>query len=95
MLHSKVFKTLNNFREKGIGDFGDDQTKNAAPAGNKRPGLGIGIISEFLDDLPNAAGKLRSDGGYAIDGARDCGDGYLGASGYFMNTQRFSPGMSN
>ena len=35
ILDRKIFKRLHDFREKGIGEFRNDQAKNAAPSGNQ------------------------------------------------------------
>ena len=34
VLHREMFERLNDFREKRIGDFGDDKAQKAAPPGN-------------------------------------------------------------
>lgn len=91
VLDGNVFKALNDFRKKGIGNFRNDETENPAAPRNERSGLRIGIVAEFFDNLPNAARKLRSYRGDAVDGPRNGGDRNLCTPCNFMNAQQFSP----
>ena len=85
MLDGNPLENLHDFREKGVGDLGDDEAKNAAPPRNQCSSLCIGIIAKLLDYLPNALGKLGIDGGDMIDGPRHGGGGYLGTPGDFTD----------
>src|SRR6202795_3635883 len=81
VLDGNPLENLYDFREKGIGDFGKDEAKNAASPRNQCSSLRIRIITKLLDHLPNPLGKLRIDGGDMIDGPRHSGGGYLGTPG--------------
>jgi hypothetical protein len=85
VLNGNTLENLHDFREKGIGDFGNDKAKNAAPPRNQCSSLSIRIITKLLDYLPNALGKLGIDGGDMIDGPRDSCGGYLGTPGDFTD----------
>jgi len=63
----KIFKGLNNLREKGIGDFRYDEAKNATSPGNQSASLRVWVISELFYDLPSTFGQLRIDGRDTID----------------------------
>ena len=51
VLHREVFERLNDFGEKRIRDFGDDKAQKAAPPGNQAPSLGVGKVSQFVDNF--------------------------------------------
>jgi len=74
-----ILESLNQFREEWIGDFGDDQAKNSAPAGNQRPGLGVGKIVQTADGIPYTFSHCWIDSGVQVDRSRDRGDRYFGA----------------
>src|SRR3984893_10276707 len=85
VLDGNPLENLHDFREKGIGDFGNDEAKNAAPPRNQCSSLGIRIVTKLLDHLPNPLGKLRIDRGNMIDGPRYSGRGYLGTPSDFTD----------
>src|SRR6267378_3753895 len=85
VLDGNPLENLHDFRKKGIGDFGNDQAKNAAPPRNQCSSLRIRIIAKLLDHLPNPLGQLRIDGGDMINGTRYCGGRYLGMPGDFTD----------
>src|SRR6266702_1654918 len=60
VLHRDVFEGLHNLREKRIGDFGDDQSKDASFAGDQAAGLSVRVVAEFLHNLPNPLGKFSN-----------------------------------
>src|ERR1700675_3596203 len=90
VLDCNPLENLHDFRKKGIGDFGNDEAKNAAPPRNQCSSLRIRIIAKLLDHLPNPLGKLRIDGRNMIDGPRYSGGGYLGTPGDFTDIHNLS-----
>src|ERR1019366_3086512 len=76
-------------RKKWIGDFGNDQPKNATPPRNQSPSLRIGEITKFVDHLPDPFGKLRIDGGNAINRSGYGGGGNFRSSRDFTNVHGF------
>src|ERR1700682_5822648 len=85
MLDGYPLENLHDCREKGVGNFGNNEAKNAAPSRHQCSSLRIGIIAKLLDYLPNALGKLGIDRGDMIDGPRDSCGGYLGTPGDFTD----------
>jgi hypothetical protein len=71
---SDVFEFLNEFGEKGVGNFRDDEAEEAALAGDEGAGLGVGEIVEFGNGFPDTGGEDGVYGRDMIDGARDGGD---------------------
>ena len=69
VLNRDVFKSLDDFRKEGVGDFGDDEAEDSASAGNQRTRLGVRVVPEFVDNFPDALGELGVDAGDAIDGS--------------------------
>ena len=69
MLDRNGFEDLNDFRKEGIGNFGNDETKNPAAPGNQRPRLRVRVVPKLLDHAPNALRQRRIDGGDPVDGA--------------------------
>src|ERR1700728_4419514 len=80
MLNGNLLESLNDLGEEWIGDFRDDQTEDSASSGDQRPGLGIGVVSPFIDHFPHPPGQLGIHGWYTIDGARCRGRRNPGAS---------------
>src|ERR1700733_8705919 len=80
MLNRNLLECLNDLGEEWIGDFRDDQTEDSASSGDQRPGLGIRVVSQFIDYFPHAPGQLGIYGRNAIDGARCRGRRNPGAS---------------
>src|SRR5271157_80592 len=93
LLDREGFKSLYDFGEKRICDFGNNQSKNMASSGNQGARLPVGEIPEFGNGLPNAFCELRIDGGYLVDRARHCCRRDLGPPGYVTNVHEslFSP----
>ena len=90
MFDSRRFKRLNNFGEKWIRNFRNDQAKNAASARNQGARLPVRIIPELVNRLPNPLGQLRIDRGHPIDRARyGCGR-YASSLGNIANVQESS-----
>ncbi len=90
MFDSQRFKRLNNFREKWIRNFRNDQAKDTASARDQSARLPIRIIPELVNRLPNPLRQLRIDRGHSIDRARyGCGR-YPGSLGYITNVQESS-----
>src|SRR5690348_982923 len=87
VLDGDIFKSLNNLGEERIGDFGDDEAKDAAASGDKGARLRVREIAKLLDDFPDAPGELGSDGGNAVNRPRNGGDGNLRAPGNFVDAQ--------
>jgi hypothetical protein len=80
VLDGDIFKALDEFGEEGVGDLGDDETEEAAAAGDEGAGLSVGEVVELVDDLPYAFGDFGIDGYDVIDGARDGGNGDVGSA---------------
>ena len=68
VLHRDGFEDLNDLWKEGVGDLRNDETKNPAPPGNQRPRLRIRVVTQFLDDAPDALRQRRIDGRDAVDG---------------------------
>jgi hypothetical protein len=47
-----VFKSLDEFGEEGVGDFGDDEAEELTATGDEGAGLDVGEVVEFVDHLP-------------------------------------------
>lgn len=75
ILDRKIFEGLNDFREKRIGDLGNNQAENAAPSRNQGAGLSIWIIAQLIHHLPDTLDKLRVDGGNPVHDPRYSGGG--------------------
>ena len=67
MLDCKVLKSLNNFREKWIGNFRDHKAEDAALSRNQRACLGVRIVAQFIDHPPYPFGELRINRGNMVD----------------------------
>ena len=67
ILNTQFRKGLDDFGEKWIGDFRDDQTKNTTASGNKRSRMSVWVIANLLDHPPHPSGKDRIHRGNAID----------------------------
>jgi hypothetical protein len=59
MLHRDVFERLDDLREKRVGDFGNNQPKDAGPARDQCASLSIRLVPKFFHHFPNSLGKLR------------------------------------
>lgn len=94
MLNRQRFKGLNNFGEKRIGYFRNDQSENATFSGYQRARLTIGVISEFVDCLPNALGQLRINGRDPVDSPGYSCSRHFGPSGNVADVQASSLAMS-
>jgi len=77
-----VFEFLDEFWEEGVSDFRDDETEQAAFAGDEGAGLGVGKVVEIGNSFPDAGGKDGVDGGNVVDGTGDGGDGDAGKRSY-------------
>jgi hypothetical protein len=72
--YGDLFELLDEFGEEGVGDLGDDETKQSASARDERACLGVGEVVEIGDGLPHASSEDGVYGGDVIDGARDSRD---------------------
>ena len=77
VLDGEILEGLNDLREKWIGNFGNDQPQDAAPARNQSSRLGVGEVAEFVHHLPHPLGKLGIDGGNMVDRSGHGGSGNL------------------
>ena len=77
------FEYLNDFWKEWVGDFGNNETENPAAPGNQRPRLRIRVVTQFLDDAPDALRQGRIDRGDAIDRTGHGSGRNLGAFRYF------------
>ena len=91
MLGGDVFERLNALGEEGIRNLRDNQTKNAGLARNECASLSVGVIAEFLYQLPNTLSKSRIDSRNAVNGTRNGGDGNFGSLGDFSNAHSSQP----
>lgn len=80
VLDRQILERLDEFGEKWVGDFRNDQPEHAASAGDQGTRGGVRIVAEFLDHLPDSLGKLRINGRYAVNRARYCGSRDLGSA---------------
>ena len=71
MLNAQFRKSLDDFGEKWIGDFRDDQTKNTTAAANKRSCMSVWIIAYLINHPPHSSGKNRIHRWNAIDSSRN------------------------
>src|SRR5580765_3404633 len=67
VLDSQRLKSLNNLREKGVGDLRDDQPENAASPGDQSTRLSIREVSEFIDNFPDSSSQNGIDGRDTVD----------------------------
>ena len=71
LFNGQGFKSLDNFWKKWIGDFGNNQTKNAAAPRNQCARRAVGVVSQLVDRLPDAFCQLGVYGRYLVNCARD------------------------
>ena len=83
-----MLKGLHDFGEKRIGDFGNDQSENAASSRYQGARLSIGVVAQFIHHFPDAFCQLRINRRDAVDGARDGGGGDFRSPGNLTNVHR-------
>jgi|SRR6516225_5358746 len=71
MLDRNRLKPLHDFWEEWIGDIRDNQSEDPASSRDKRARLGIRVVAEFFNDIPDTLGHLGIHGWYMIDNARN------------------------
>ena len=69
VLNREILKRLNDLREKGIRDFGNNQAEDAAFPRNQRPRLRVRVISKFVHYFPNPLSELSVYRRNMINGA--------------------------
>src|SRR5271170_938056 len=74
IFHRDVFKALNQLREEGIRNLGDDETEQSTSTRHQRSSLSIWKIIEFVDHLPHPFRHLRIHGGDVVHSARYSGN---------------------
>ena len=89
VLDGDILEALDEFREEGIGDLGDDEAEDPTASRDEGSRLTIGEVVEFVDDVPDSLGDLRIDGSDPIDGSGDGGDGDIGETGDGADVQAF------
>ena len=88
-LDGDVFEALHQFGKEWIRDIGDHQAEHAAASRNQRPRLAVGIVSEFLDRLPNSLSRLGIHRRRVVQSSGDGGNGHLGSPGYVTNAHAY------
>src|SRR5258708_5626465 len=77
-----LFKSLNQLREKRVGDLRDDEAKQPASTGYQATSLRIGKVVQLIDRFPHTSGQLRVYSWNVIDGAGHVGNGHSSPLGH-------------
>src|SRR5882757_1857428 len=78
----ELFETLDQLREKRIGDLRHHQADDVAASGDQGASLWVWLVVKLADRSPHAVCHLAVYGALAIGDARDSGDGDTGATGH-------------
>lgn len=70
LLDRQVLERLDNLRKERIGDFGNDESEEAALTGDQAARLAVEKIPKLLGGLPHALGKMRTDRRDPVECAR-------------------------
>src|SRR6266478_2241589 len=73
VLEGSLLENMDDFREKWVRDFRNDQTKNTAAPGNQRARLRVRKIPKLFDNSPHALGQLRLHAGMTVNRTRHRG----------------------
>src|SRR5258708_29804511 len=85
VLNAQRFERLNNLWKKWIGDFRNDQAKDATLSRAQSARLPIGKVAEFAHRISHPLGQVCVDGADVVQGARNRRYGHLGLFGDVPN----------